>query len=214
MDLLVITISIFGALMGTAMFFWSRRMILKRTSKPAEGLFMNRRLSWLAWSLFGALGCGLIALLTRDLAKCIEFTSIYLLLLGLSAVDYKIRKIPNDLLVALLFIKIISVVYTGDYYSLVLSAIGMAAGFVLFQLPAKLCISIGWGDVKLASVAGFCLGITGLFQSVLIMAAVLGIYSIYLFAAKRGNMFTKVAMGPPLSMGIMISILFPIILSF
>ena len=214
MDLQIIAFTIFGALTGTAMYFWSRRLISKRTGKPAEGHLMNARLSWLAWLACGAIGCSVIALMSDDMVRRIEFVSIYLLLMGLSAVDYKIRKIPNDLLAALLLIRIAILIFTGDVNGMILSVVGLVIGFVLFQVPSMLGINIGWGDVKLAAVAGFCLGITGLFQSVLIMAAALGVYSIYIIAAKKGNMRTKVAIGPPLSMGIMISILFPVILAF
>ena len=213
MDLLIFTFTIFGAITGTAMYFWSRRLISKRTGKSAEGRLMNARLSWIAWLVCGAAGCGIIAFMNNDMASRLEFVSIYILLLGLSAVDYKIRKIPNDLLAALLVIRIANLIYTRDYAGMILSLVGLVIGFILFQVPSMLGINIGWGDVKLASVAGFCLGITGLFQSVLIMAAALGVYSIYIIAAKKGNMRTKVAIGPPLSMGIMISILFPVILA-
>lgn len=213
MDLLIFTFTVFGAITGTAMFFWSRRLISRRTGKPAEGRLMNKRFGWIAWLICGAAGCGVIAFMNKDFASRLEFVSIFILLMGLSAVDYKIRKIPNDLLAALLVIRIADLVLTANYSGMLLSLAGLVIGFVLFQVPSMLGINIGWGDVKLAAAAGFCLGITGLFQSVLIMAAALGIYSIYIIAAKKGNMRTKVAIGPPLSMGIMVSILFPVILA-
>ena len=119
MDLIIIAFTIFGALTGTAMYFWSRRLISKRTGKPAEGRLMNGKLSWIAWLVCGAIGCAVIAFTNKSMVSRFEFVSIYILLLGLSAVDYKIRKIPNDLLAALLVIRIAILIYTGDYAGMI-----------------------------------------------------------------------------------------------
>jgi leader peptidase (prepilin peptidase)/N-methyltransferase len=89
--------------------------------------------------------------------------------------------------------------------------IGFAAGFMLFQVPAMLGISIGWGDVKYAGAAGFYLGLAGLFQAILIMAIGMGLYGIYLKITKKGNLKTRVPMGPYLSLGMMLAILIPIV---
>jgi hypothetical protein len=42
------------------------------------------------------------------------------------------------------------------------------------------------------------------------MGAIIALYSLYLIITKRGGMKTKVAIGPPLSLGMMVSLLLPL----
>lgn len=132
------------------------------------------------------------------------------MLLSLSSIDLSIRKIPNELLLALLAIKISEIAVLGAFISIFPALVGLLVGFILFLIPSYIGIEIGWGDIKLAAIAGLYLGTMGVFQAVLIMAAVMAIYLIYLVLTKKGNLKTKVAIGPPLSLGMMITLLFPI----
>jgi prepilin signal peptidase PulO-like enzyme (type II secretory pathway) len=203
-----------GAIAGISMKFLTHRLIQKRTGQPAEGLLINRRWSWIIWLMAGALGCGVISLMTADLISSLEFMAVYLVLISLSVVDGKIRKIPNELLLALLLIRMGAFILQKDLTGFLPALVGMFFGYFLFLVPAQFGISIGWGDIKLAAVAGFFLGILGLFQAVMIMAAVMGIYGLVLIITRRGNLKTKVAMGPPLSLGLLVSMILPIAWKF
>jgi leader peptidase (prepilin peptidase)/N-methyltransferase len=72
-------------------------------------------------------------------------------------------------------------------------------------------MNIGWGDVKYAGVVGFYIGLTGLFQAIMIMSISLGVFAIYLLLSKKGNLKTMAPMGPAFSLGFFVTILFPII---
>ena len=71
-------------------------------------------------------------------------------------------------------------------------------------------IPIGTGDVKYSAAIGYCLGAFGYLQAALIMAAGLLIYLIYLVATKKGSLKTAVPMGPYLSLGVIVTALYPV----
>jgi len=210
MDVKVLISILLGSLAGLGMYELSRWLVRRRTGMSADGLLLNGRWSLAIWLLAGAAGCGAIANWMDSTTHGIECMAAFFLLLSLSAIDGKIRKIPNELLLALLILKVVSLLLDGQFPQIVPGLIGMAFGYILFLLPARLGISMGWGDIKLAAVAGFYLGIFGLFQAVMIMAGILGLYGLYLIVTKKGNLKSKVAIGPSLSLGMLATLLFPL----
>ena len=167
----------------------------------------------MVWAICSALASILIAAAIGLNAKGTEVLAIFLVVGCLSIVDTSIRKIPNELLAALLIIRITVIISQGSAAELKPALMGLLAGFLIFQLPAMLHISIGWGDVKYAAVAGFYLGLIGLFQAIAVMSLALGIYTLYLYITKRGTIKTKVAMGPSFSLGLFTTILFPVVVN-
>lgn len=134
--------------------------------------------------------------------------------ISIGIVDLDIKKIPNSSVLALLLIRTAAIIYaiaTGVPVKecLIPSLIGLAAGFILYQLPMFFGIPIGTGDVKYSAAIGYCLGAFGYLQAALIMAAGLIIYLIYLVATKKGSLKTAVPMGPYLSLGVAVTVLFP-----
>ncbi len=210
MDVKVLISILIGSLAGLGMYEWSRWLVRRRTGMPAGGLLLGGRWSPVIWLLAGAAACGAMAYWMKSTTQSIECMAAFFLLLSLSAIDGRIRKIPNELLLALLILKIISLILDGQFPQIVPGLIGMIFGYILFLLPAKLGISMGWGDIKLAAVAGFYLGIFGLFQAVMIMAGILGLYGIFLITTKKGSLKSKVAIGPSLSLGMLATLLFPL----
>ena len=209
MDFGIVTVIILGGVMGECMRRLSFKLIKNRIDQY-KSTFLSRRLSSITWILTGSLGCFIISLIIRNVLISIEYMGIFLVLLSLSSIDLSIRKIPNELLLALLAIKISEIAVLGAFISIFPALVGLLVGFILFLIPSYIGIEIGWGDIKLAAIAGLYLGTIGVFQAVLIMAAVMAIYLIYLVLTKKGNLKTKVAIGPPLSLGMMITLLFPI----
>ncbi len=199
-----------GAGMGILLLLLARYLIKKRTEEKIEGKLLTSRISIVVWALFGALGTIVILLFADRTLKILEYMGIFFALLCLSAVDGKIRKIPNELLLFLILLKIASVAAAGDWRALLPALAGAAIGWVMFTIPARFSLTIGWGDVKLAAVAGFYLGIIGLVQAVAIMGIIVALYGLYLVATKKGNFKTEVAIGPPLSFGIFVTLLYPI----
>jgi len=209
-DPISIVLILLGGLFGAGMLFLTRYFIKKRTGEKSESLLLNRSWSWIVWTAVGAVGCLVIVLLSGNVINNFEYMAIFLVLISLSVVDGSIRKIPNELLLALIVLKIIFVAISGDWMQLLYALAGFAVGWILFIIPSILRINIGWGDVKLAAVTGFYLGIIGLFQSMVVMAVILGIYGAYLLITKKGTLKTKVAIGPPLSLGILVTLLYPL----
>lgn len=203
------SVIILGGVMGECMRRLSFWLIKNRTDQNISAFFVGR-LSSVVWILTGALGCFAISLLVKDLIISIEYMGVFLLLLSLSTIDLSIRKIPNELLIILLVLKLSAIAVSGDFISIFPALTGLLIGFILFLIPSYLGIEIGWGDIKLAATAGFCLGIVGMFQAVLVMAVIMAMYLIYLAMTKKGNLKTKVAVGPPLSVGMMVTLLFPL----
>jgi prepilin signal peptidase PulO-like enzyme (type II secretory pathway) len=130
-------------------------------------------------------------------------------------VDLDIQKIPNLSVLALLVVRSTAVIYelvTGvsAKEAFFPSAIGLAAAFILYQIPMLFGIPIGTGDVKFASAIGYCLGVFGFLQSAVIMAVGLVIFLVYLMVQKKGNLKTKVPMGPFLALGSIATIMYPV----
>jgi prepilin signal peptidase PulO-like enzyme (type II secretory pathway) len=208
---MVLPVSILmGGALGEAARRVSRRLIANRIGQLMEPPSLNGQWGSLQWILAGALGCGAIAFWCADPAKGVETAMIFLVLVSISAVDDSIRKIPNELLLMLLILKLGAVAASGSLAPLLPALAGMVVGAVVFIIPSKLGIFIGWGDIKMAAAAGFCLGVVGVLQAVLVMGAIIALYSLYLIITKSGGMKTKVAIGPPLSLGMMISLLLPL----
>ena len=132
----------------------------------------------------------------------IRFALVGTICFTLSAVDLNIRKIPNELLLSLLIIQIISLIIKWDINDLLTSVGGMIAGLILFMLPSYIGKVAGLGDVKFAAITGFILGFHGLIVAVLIMALIIIAYTAYLIVTKRGGLKTKLALGPYMTIGI------------
>ena len=218
MDVFVaILLVLLGFGLGTGGFFLSRWMIRRRSGVLDGNKLICKLWGWLVWAMVGTVATASMVLMsalglwTGNTLGIIELMLVFCILACLSSVDNLIRKIPNELLAALLSLRIILLVTGGKTGSFGAALVGLAAGFMLFQLPAFLGISIGWGDVKLAAAAGFYLGLAGLFQAIAIMALVLGVYAIYLKLSAQGNLKTKVPMGPSFSLGILLAVVFPVI---
>lgn len=190
---------------------WVRQMIQQR--QPGIGLFPWLDDSWqiqVIWALAGALIQG-IALIKASLSwTALIFAIWFYALMMLSFVDVAIRKIPNEMLALMIVARLFDLIIHRNLAFFTQALLGLVTGYFFFSLPVLFGRSIGKGDAKLAAVIGFCIGIVGMLQSVVIMS--LGIVICYslILKHKRSNLRTKVAMGPYLSFGMVVSVLWPI----
>ena len=210
MDISLAAYIIAGGVLGEGMRRLTRRLIQNRTGQPALSPLLKSRWSPFLWILAGALTCGFTALYITERVSSIEYMGIFLILLSVTIIDISIRKIPNELLIMLLGIKLAAVAASLNPSLLLPAFFGLLAGLALFLVPLLIGVGVGWGDVKLAAAAGFCLGMAGILQATIIMAAVMGCYLLYLIATKKGNRKTKAALGPSLSIGMTVALLFPL----
>lgn len=190
---------------------WVRQMIQQR--QPGIRLFHWLDDSWqiqVIWALAGALIQG-IALTKASLSWTALVLAIELYaLMMLSVVDVAIRKIPNEMLALMIVARLFDLIIHQNLTDLPRALVGLAAGYFFFTLSVLIGRSIGKGDAKLAAVIGFYIGIVGMLQSVVIMSLGIVIYYLVILKHKRSNLRTKVAMGPYLSFGMVVSVLWPI----
>ena len=211
--------TVYGGLLGilSALAFnlISISQIKRRTDENAKIEAVKNTAVIVTWVILsGALFAAVYALF-EDTAVRLEAAAYISIAISIGVVDLDIKKIPNSSVLSLMIIRTAAIVYaiaTGAEIkqTLIPSLIGLAAGFILYQLPMLIGIPIGTGDVKYSSAIGYCLGAFGYLQAALIMAAGLVVYLIYLVATKKGSLKTAVPMGPYLSLGVVVTVLYPV----
>lgn len=191
-----------GSLAGLFMKKITALLIRSRVKGKEDIEKTPRKYTVLVWILlFSSLW--MTAVLVGGLSiESVRFALVGTICFTLSAVDLKIRKIPNELLLSLLIIQIISLIIGWDLNDLLTSVGGMIAGLILFILPSYIGKAAGLGDVKFAAATGFILGFHGLIVAVLIMALIIILYTAYLIITKKGGLKTKLALGPYMTTGI------------
>ena len=145
----------------------------------------------------------------------LEYAAYISIAISIGVVDLDLKKIPNLSVLALLAVRTAAIIYGliqggSAKGTLVPSLVGLAAAFVLYQLPMLIGIPIGTGDVKFASAIGYCLGLTGFLEAAIIMAIGLALLLVLLKATKKGNLKTKVPMGPFLALGTAATVIYPV----
>lgn len=210
--------TIYGGALGTLAALAFNRIaifqIKQRTQESSKIEAVKNMAVIVAWVLLSGVLFAVTFLRYSGAAARLEAVAYISVAIAIAIVDLDIKKIPNSSVLALLIIRTVAIVYaiaTGVPVkeTLIPSLIGLAAGFILYQLPMLIGIPIGTGDVKYSAAIGYCLGAFGYLQASLIMAFGLLIYLVYLVATKKGSVKTAVPMGPYLSLGAVITVLFP-----
>lgn len=209
--------SVLGVLTGFLFNRLAIKQVVKRSNDEIKQKQFKKPLMVILWILTTVLLFNAIIYRQGGLLniKTIEYLVFIPALINIAAVDLLLRKIPNELLLLLLGVKviftIIELAQNGISIDLVfIPALGLFVAFLVFSIPSWFKISIGVGDVKLAGVIGFCFGIYMFFQAMVIMAVLILVYLVYLLISRKGNLKTATAMGPYLSVGIVLTMLFPI----
>ncbi len=211
--------TIYGGALGTLAALAFNRIaifqIKRRTQETSKIEAVKNMAVIVAWVLLSGVLFAVSFLRYSDTAARLEAVAYISVAISIGIVDLDIKKIPNSSVLALLIIRTVAIVYaiaTGVPVkeTLIPSLIGLAAGFILYQLPMLVGVPIGTGDVKYSAAIGYCLGVFGFLQASLIMAAGLLIFLAYLLVTKKGSLKTSVPMGPYLSLGAVITVLFPV----
>ncbi len=189
--------------------------ITRRTDENSKIEAIKNTATVVAWMLISAALFAAVFARNEDTALRIESIAYISVAISIGIVDLDIKKIPNSSVLALLIIRTAALIYaiaTGVPIkeSLIPSLIGLAAGFILYQLPMLIRIPIGAGDVKYSAAIGYCLGAFGYIQAALFMALGLAVYLVYLLVTKKGSLKTAVPMGPFLSLGVVATVIYPI----
>jgi leader peptidase (prepilin peptidase)/N-methyltransferase len=211
---------IFGAIIGLAAGFAFNRLGIRQISKRTEDVNKQNALKKpaviIAWLIISSIVFAAVIWRDKDILTRIEYLVYISVILNIAAVDYLIRKIPNELLLVMLAVKMVFLVIAlvktpKDFVDILfMPAVGLVIASVVFSVPSMLHISMGAGDVKFAGVIGFCFGYLMFLQSMVIMAVILLFYLLYLLVTRKGNLKTAIAMGPYLAVGVVLTMLFPI----
>lgn len=190
--------------------------VKRRTDDENKVRKVNNVPVLLAACVITAILFALIFGLNESIEVGIEYVLYISIALAIGVVDLDIKKIPNLSVLALMIVRTAAIIYaliTGASVksTVIPSVIGLAAAFILYQLPMLIGIPIGVGDVKFASAIGYCLGFIGFLQAAIVMALGLAILLIILKATGKGSMKTKVPMGPFLALGTIVTLLFPVL---
>lgn len=210
---------VYGGLLGILAALAFNRIaifqIKRRTDENAKIEAVGNTAVIAAWVLLSGILFAAAFAIFKTTAARLEAIAYISVAISIGIIDLDIKKIPNSLVLSLLIIRTVSIIYaittgTPVKQTLIPSLIGLAAGFILYQLPTLIGIPIGTGDVKYSAAIGYCLGAFGFLQASLIMAAGLVVYLIYLVVTKKGSLKTAVPMGPYLSLGVVVTALYPV----
>lgn len=206
---------VLGLLSALAFNLISIFQVKKRTDENAKIEAIKNTAAIVIWMLISAVLFAAVYARVEGTAQRLEAAAYISVALSIAVVDLDIKKIPNSSVLALLVIRTAALIYAIANgaplkETLIPSLVGLAGGFILYQLPMFFGIPIGTGDVKYSAAIGYCLGAFGYLQAALIMAVGLVVYLIYLVATKKGSLKTAVPMGPFLSLGVVATVLFPV----
>lgn len=196
----VLVLSI-GAVVGVLMEKSSVYLIKQRVNTLMPPQFSGSVSKTIFWAMQNAIMWLILVKLNGLEAKTLECMMLFSICIILSAVDISIKKIPNELVLMTIFVGGAFVITGQPLASLEMNIFGLGIGFIIFFLPAMIGKGAGWGDVKYAAAVGFCLGVYGILSAIMIMTFFLMIYTGYLFITGKGNLKSKVALGPFMASG-------------
>ncbi|WP_050740365.1 prepilin peptidase [Acetobacterium bakii] len=194
-------IMVLGFVTGLIMEKASGILISNRVNTFAIPEFLGRIRKSLMWATLNAFSwlfvIGIIGLNPQSM----ETILIISVCIVLSMVDMSIRKIPNELILLTIIIGTSFVITGHELGNIGMNLMGFAVGFILFLLPAYIGRGAGWGDVKYAAAVGFCLGVYGFLTAIIIMSFILLICTAYIILTGKGNLKSKIALGPFMAFG-------------
>ena len=128
------------------------------------------------------------------------------ILIAISVIDIKTKKIPNFLI--LIFMLVWIVIASLKLIDTSTSVYGFAVGGLLLYITALATNDdIGGGDVKLVAVSGLYLGFPGIMYATLYGFGVVALISLVLIKLKKLNKKDYIPLGPFISLGIIIQLI-------
>lgn len=157
----------------------------------------------------------LIMLLTPLSASTLYLFLVFMIAELTAVIDIHHRIIPNDLILALLVIRVIfAVPYLFGVpgfpeFRIWQSLLGLVVCFVIFSLPAAMSKKVGAGDIKLAAAMGFCLGLYLSLAAIVMMGLFVLAYSLIQDRMPTLSFFkSMIPMGPFISLGLILCSVF------
>lgn len=206
--------AIVGGAFGLLCMKLTEKLISVRVSPGMNVLNINNRAAPFLWAFGMAVLFCFMCFAIPSYINRVEYALIICAIACIAMVDISIRRIPNELLLTILIVKVISIFVNGivsgfNWKMFVFPVVGMVIGLVTFFLPSLIHLYIGNGDIKYGAVIGFYFGFYGFLQSMILMGIAVLIYYLILRFLKKGDMKTRLPMGPFLSLGVLITIFLP-----
>lgn len=203
MNQMTTTVLVFfiGAVVGALMEKSSVYLIKQRVNTLKHPQFTGSFSKTIFWAMMNATIWLILVKLNGLDARTLEVMLLLSIGMILSVIDISIKKIPNELVLMTLIIGGAFAITGQPLTSIGMNIFGLVIGFIIFFLPAMLGKGAGWGDVKYAAAVGFCLGGYGILSAILIMTLFLMIFAAYLIIRGKGNLKSKVALGPFMASG-------------
>ena len=194
-----------GALAGFVSRIWIRKL---QTQRGFEYSLVPKQEKLLA--IVTAAAGIVIGILTKGISSALCAILLLCISAAISVIDWNNRVIPNQTILAVFAVKVISVL-TGlaegkaiDSQELVQSLLGMLACFLVFSFPGILGKNVGAGDVKLAAAMGFLLGTYSSLLGIVIMGVmILGFSFMQNKMPVLQFVKTNIPMGPFITVGMM-----------
>lgn len=163
-------------------------------------------LTWMYFPVPGSVTLDVLVLLVKLSAIGIVSTLIVIIF-----ADLKYQIIPDSMQVSLLILSLVLHLAQGEslsaFINYLLSGLAIMSP-VLFLFLITRGRGMGFGDVKLASIFGFLLGLTGGLMVLYISFLAGGVIGAVLLFTRRKGMKSTIAFGPYLVLGIVIVLFF------
>lgn len=216
MEILIdVLISIFLVILGyvAVCYYFNQK---KWNSKDVLSLKLSKnKITYLALSALATIVMIVMlnSVYTIELLSQVKLLTLVLIIFPISAVDYRIQKIPNQFIVAALVLRIL--IYVAEiiispkgawitFIDNLLGAFIISLFFLLLLVIFK--NSIGMGDVKLFFVMGMYQGLWGVVNSVFFSLLVSFVLSVALLITKKKQKTDTISFGPSILLGTIIGI--------
>ena len=200
-----------GILCSLAARVWIRHLEDQRSLDDRMTLKAERLMN----GILALLG-GLTGAFTVGIAAPVFDLMFLLICAVVSVMDGYFRIIPNQTILAIFALKLLTGVLlllgvSGlGRFDLAGSLIGLAALFLVFVLPGFFGKNVGAGDVKLAAAMGFLLGITNALMGIIVMGLLVIGYSLFQRRAPFLSFLkANIPMGPFIAFGMVVALLGP-----
>ena len=132
------------------------------------------------------------------------------LLIVIGMIDYKTQYVYTSTTILGLITAVIFIVtqYIVSKQNWTIYILGGIVGFSIIGLIVLITKGMGEGDIEIAAVCGFFLGAKGILLTLFIAIILGGITGIVIIALKLKNIKDRIAFGPFLAIGAIVSVLF------
>lgn len=203
----IIAVCALGLALGLISMKLTDKMIADRLEADMKVVGIKNKFTPYIWMGLMAAAAVLLYLAEASWILLAEGMIIISICACIGMTDISIRRVPNQLLLALLCTKTVMIIFdiaVNKKFELGMIAepiVGLFFAYLIFTFPVQLGVSIGAGDVKYAAVVGFYYGIFGFFQTMAVAGVGVFVYYLHLRITKKGNRKSLVAMGPFISVG-------------